>query len=225
MQFSQALVIRALRNGAALVAICFCAAAQNPPAKDNPANEIKGIPPRSTPSDYQTQAKVGNYTLAAEFMGHSVPTPEATYSTEDYVIVEAALFGPPDSKVKISSGDFTLRINGKKSPLSSEPCVVVFESLKDPQWEPPAQEQKSKTSIGSGGQQQDNTPPVPPKMPMELRHVMQQRVQKSELPEGERSLPQDGLLFFQFHGKAKNIKSIELVYNGPAGTATVPLQP
>jgi|SRR5579872_529789 len=217
--------IQALRTGGCFAVFCLFATGQNPPGKENPANETKGIPPRASPSEYQTQAKAGDVTIVAEFMEHSVPTPEATYSTEDYVVVEAGVFGPASSKLKISAENFSLRINGKKSPLPSQPCVVVFGSLKDPQWEPPAQEQKSKTSIGGGGQQQDNTPPVPPKMPMELRHVMQQRVQKAELPEGDRVLPQDGLLFFQYHGKAQGIHSVELIYSGPAGNATLALQP
>jgi hypothetical protein len=45
------------------------------------------------------------------------------------------------------------------------------------------------------------------------------------LPEGDRALPVAGLIFFQYRGKPQNIKSMELVYNGPAGTVSMPLQP
>ena len=54
---------------------------------------------------------------------------------------------------------------------------------------------------------------------------MAQRVQKASLPEGNRDLPQAGLLFFQFRGKEKNLQSIELLYDGPPGKATLKLQP
>jgi hypothetical protein len=54
---------------------------------------------------------------------------------------------------------------------------------------------------------------------------MQQRVQKTALPEGDRALPQAGLIFFPYRGKVDKIRSIELVYAGPAGTATLALQP
>jgi hypothetical protein len=45
------------------------------------------------------------------------------------------------------------------------------------------------------------------------------------LPEGDRPLPQANLLFFEFHGKTARIRSVELVYTGPAGKATLALQP
>jgi hypothetical protein len=45
------------------------------------------------------------------------------------------------------------------------------------------------------------------------------------LPEGDRALPVAGLIFFQYHGKAQNMKGMELVYSGPAGTVSLPLQP
>jgi hypothetical protein len=54
---------------------------------------------------------------------------------------------------------------------------------------------------------------------------MAQRTEKAALPLGDRALPQAGLIFFRYRGKTENIKSLELIYNGPAGTATLTLQP
>ena len=62
---------------------------------------------------------------------------------------------------------------------------MAFKSLKDPDWEPPADANKSKTSFGTGAAIQDTTP-APVHMPIELRRTMEQRVQKASLPEGER---------------------------------------
>jgi hypothetical protein len=53
---------------------------------------------------------------------------------------------------------------------------------------------------------------------------MAQRVQKASLPEGDRPLPQAGLIFFQYGGKTESIRSLELIYDGPAGKATLKLQ-
>src|SRR5579863_109658 len=106
---------------------------QNPPGKDPQISETKGLPPRVAPTDYQAQAQAGTVTVAAEFIGHSVPTPLATFSTEDYVVVETALFGPPGARTKLSFEDFSLTINDKKT-LSSQPYGLVFHSLKDPEW-------------------------------------------------------------------------------------------
>jgi hypothetical protein len=148
-------------------------------------------------------------------------------TTEDFVVVETALFGAPDARMKISADDFTLRVNGKKAPLSSLPYGMVLSSAKDPEWAPPEPvKSKSKTTLGGGGGDQgDNAPPPPVKIPIEVQRAMAQRVQKATLPEGDRPLPQAGLIYFQYRGAAKGIHSVELIYAGPAGKATLALQP
>jgi hypothetical protein len=191
-------------------------------------SQAKGMPPRAAPSEYQAQGKAGAVTIGAEFMGHAVPTPEQTLQSEDYVVVEAGLFGPPGARATLALGDFSLRINGKKMPLSAEPTELVFKSLKDPEWQPPGQaESKSKggLSTGGGGDGGDKPPPLPPKMPFELRRVMEQHVQRAVMEVGDRALPQAGLLFFSYHGKREGIRSLELIYSGAAGNATLTLEP
>src|SRR5690242_3930108 len=93
------------------------APSQSAPVKEAQTSETKGLPPRSAPTDYQAHAQAGNVTIAADFVGHSVPTAESTYSTEDYVVIETAFFGPADGRLKLSVDDFTLRVNTKKKPL------------------------------------------------------------------------------------------------------------
>ena len=203
---------------------------QDATVKDNQANkdnQPKGMPPRAAPSEYQAQAKAGMVTIGAEFMGHSVPTPEQLVEAEDYVVVDAGLFGPPGARITLARGDFSLRVNGKKT-LASEPYELVFKSLKDPEWIPPTPaEPKSGgsgiTTGGNGGQ--DKLPPIPPKMPFELRRAMERHVQKASMEEGDRDLPRAGLLFFLYRGKREGIHSLELIYSGAAGSATLELQP
>jgi len=219
----------ALRSGLCttllLIGVLCSAQAQDVPRKEASANEAKGMPPRVSPAEYQAQAQAGAVTVAAEFMGHNVPTPEAIYTTEDFVVVEAGLFGPPGARATLSTGDFSLRINGKKTALPSQPYELAFRSLKDPEWEPPSKsESKSKTSIGGGGADQGSAP-APVHMPMELRRAMEQRVQRATLLEGDRALPQAGLLFFEYRGKTQGIRSLELIYSGSAGNANLALQP
>jgi hypothetical protein len=225
---------RACRAGALIAVLCLHVSGQSTPGKDAPtrdapgkeANEAKGIPPRAAPTDYQTHVQVGAVTIAADFVGHAVPTPQGTFSTEDYVVVETAFFGPPEARLKISIDDFTLQINEKK-PLPTRPYGMVFESLKDPEWEPPEPvETKSKTSLGTGGKGgQGDSPAPPPKMPFPLQRAMQQKVLKAAIPEGDRALPQAGLIFFLYRGKEKGIHTVELTYAGPAGKTTLTLQP
>ena len=213
---------------AILVAVfCLNAQGQNSESKGAQNNEAKGMPPRATPGDYQAQAKLGAVTLAAEFMGHSVPRPEGPLSTDDYVAVETGLFGPPGARIQLSIDDFSLRINGKKTPLPRQPYGLVASSLKDPQWVPPedTQSKKSKGGLSAGGQGDSSSTPAPVHVPIELQRAMAQYVQRSSLLEGDRALPQAGLIFFQYRGKAKSIHSVELIYSGPAGKATLALQP
>ena len=198
---------------------------QDAPGKDAPTRENKGMPPRATPADYQAHAKAGALTVAAEFAEHSVPTPEATFSTEDYVVVEVGLFGPPEAHATLSYENFSLRVNGKKNALPAQGPTLVLKSLKDPEWAPPEKaESKSKTSIGGNGQSDGSLPAVV-HMPFELERAMDLKVQKAVLPEGDRPLPEAGLIFFQYRGKSKGIRSLELIYTGPTGTANLLLHP
>jgi hypothetical protein len=220
------------RTGVVIVAVltailCQGASGQGVQGKDAQIRDAKSIPPRATPTDYQAHAQAGALTVAAEFTGHSVATPEAILSTEDYVVVEVGLFGPPEARAKLSYENFALRINGKKTPLPAQPNTLVFKSLKDPEWAPPVSaEPKSKTSINGGtGQSDASSTPAPVHIPIEVERTMALRVQKASLPEGERVLPEAGLLFFQHRGKADGIRSIELIYTGPAGKAILTLQP
>jgi len=190
-----------------------------------PQTGSKGLPPRATPGDYQAHAQAGTITIGAEFKGHSVPTPDAVYSNEDFVAVEVGLFGPPEARLKLSHDDFSLRIDGKKTILTALPYAAVFRSLKDPEWIPPGGTgSKSKGSVNTGDKSSDGPPP-PAHMPIELERAMDQRVQKSVLAEGERVLPEAGLIFFEHRGKTEKIRSLELIYSGPAGKATLALQP
>ncbi|MBV9507594.1 MAG: hypothetical protein JO323_21580 [Acidobacteriia bacterium] len=50
-------------------------------------------------------------------------------------------------------------------------------------------------------------------------------MKKAALANGERPLPQAGLLYFSYGGNAKGIRSLELTYSGPAGKTTLELHP
>jgi hypothetical protein len=108
--------------GILAVAPLLCAQTQNPPAP--------GIAPRATPADYQFHAQAGTLTVAAEFTGHAVGTPEGSLTSEEYVVVEAAIFGSAGARTTLSAGDFSLRLNGKK-PVPAQPYGLVVNTLRD----------------------------------------------------------------------------------------------
>ncbi len=190
--------------------------------------EGQGVPARTAPADYQAKAEAGAYTIAGDFVGHAVPTSQGLFNSEDYVTVEIAFYGPAAAKLKLAAEDFSIRINGKKIATPSAPFGLVFKSLKDPEWQPPVVEgggggPKSKTgmSTGGGGGAQGDPKPEPAKMPFPLKRAMEQKVQKAAISEGDRALPQAGLIFFPYRGKDTGIHNIEVIYSGAAGKATL----
>lgn len=215
--------------------------AQDTPAADKPLPEVrekpeasKGIPPRAAPTDYQTHAQVGKLTLAAELDGHSFPDPSLGIYNNDYVFVEVAFYGAPGASLALNYQDFSLRINGKKNLYPAQPYSFTFKSLLSPEYEPPTQhmldEADKKTSVNTGtnGKSPISTtnitdPKLPPivHVPFEVKRGWEQKVHMASLPEGERALPQGGVLYFEKDGKTN---SVELIYNGPAGKATIRLQ-
>lgn len=177
--------------------------------------EYPQITPRTAPTDYMAHEKAGNITIAADFVAHALPTPEGMFTSEDYVVFEVAVYGPPGAKATLAFSDFSMRINDKKAPIPGQPNGVVFRSLSDPEWQPPKVEDDKKQRPAG------EPPPPTPKMPFAMRRTMEQKVQKAALPEGERDLPVAGLIFFPYRGKDSGIKSAELIYSGSAGTATL----
>lgn len=214
---------------ASLAGLSTLASAQAPATKDAPA-ETRGMAARTTPGDYQAQAKCGDYVIAAEFKGHSIPTATDVLMTEDYAVVEIAIYGPAGAHAKIAVEDFNLKVNGKKSNSPGQPFGVLAGNLKDPEWEAEQklemkEKKESKSSVGVGGQGQDNTPAIMPKMPVPMIRAMMQRAQKVSMVEGDRPLPQAGLVYFPYHGKAENVKNAELSYQGNGCKTTLKMQP
>jgi hypothetical protein len=227
MQFSSGFQYTIL----AIAAVSLRAQTPEVNAPGHPANVTKpatisentGIPPRTAPSDYAAQAKVGTVTMAADFDEHGIPTTDGPLSSDEFVVVELAVFGPPGTRLPVNFSNFSLRINGKKNPVQAESFERAGASAKDPEWAPPEKPEKSSsTSIGGGG---DDTHPAPPRPPAELRRAWAKRVMQAALAEGERPLPRAGLLYFPYGGKANGIHSLELIYSGAAGKASLNLLP
>jgi hypothetical protein len=200
----------------------------------------QGTPPKTAPADYPVHVQMDSVTLAAEYLVHSLPTAKGTLVANDYLVVEAAFFGPLYSRLKMSPDNFSLRINGRGEPLTPELPGMVAQSIKFPGVRPHL-ETTGSVSAGDGtvtigprppqsrfpGDGNDRTPVNQPPTVTEINHenAVEYRVQAASLPEGEHSLPRSGLLYFFYRGKTKNIRSVELFYNGPMGKATLKLLP
>jgi hypothetical protein len=198
----------------------------------------QGSAPRTAVADYPVHTQMDAVTLAAEYLVHSLPTPNGTLVAKDYLVVEIAFFGPSFSRLKISPDHFTLRINGKGAPLASQLPGMVSESIKFPSARPHL-EASGTAGVGDGTVTVGPRPP-PSRFPgdgndrtaqrttitqKEQEDSIDHRVQNVSLPEGEQTLPRSGLIYFPFRGNAKNIHSVELLYDGSMGKASLKLLP
>jgi hypothetical protein len=211
----------------------------------------QGLTPRTSPADYPAHTTLDKgFILAAENLLHSVPTPNGALVANDYLVIEAAVFapasGPAKQRIDLTPGNFSLRIDTGKSSkmmLHADSPGNVAASIKYADWTQRPEASVSGGVGNAGGTIGTQTPvgrfpgdpsvrqpypsPVPQDNPggidKEPPMPIDERIQRASLPQGEHVPPFAGLLFFQFRGKTKSIKSIELVYEGPAGQVTLKL--
>jgi hypothetical protein len=206
----------------------------------------QGTKPRIQPSDYPIQATLEKgYTLAAEYLVHSIPTSAGVLIADDYLVVEVAFFGPVKSKLNLSSSNFALRINNQKSTIQPDSSGAVAASIRYPDWN----QKRGITpsgGIGAGNAGVVYGPPVAPRFPgdptgrptvsspvpdqtdpnvpaKQPDAPIEERVQSSALVEGNRAMPASGLIFFPYRGRTKSIKSLELIYESVDGKASLKL--
>jgi len=201
--------------------------------------------PKDKASDYPADAAAGNVSIGAECLVHSIPAGNQTLVAPDYLVVEVALFPGKEEPVEIRGNSFMLRVNGKKLTLSSDAPGFVAASLKYPDWQMHPRTEAS-ASVGDAGVALGRPPavgrfpgdpttsrlPRPPQAPPpdDRRGIEQEEPERAEdviartaLPDGVVWKPVSGFVYFPYKGKAKALKSVELIYEGKAGNATLKL--
>jgi hypothetical protein len=195
---------------------------------------------------YPVRLAFGERTLAAEYMARSIPVPGGSLFTEDYLVIDVAMFGPKYDSLALSSSHFTLRMNGKKTPILSQTPGVVAGSLKYGDWSRPRLE--AGAGVGNAGVvlgrpvpverfpgdptvRRLPAPPVPSQSPSapgverEQAAPVEEQIERAALAEGVQKLPLSGLLFFPYRGKPGSVKRLELEYEGPAGRGVLKVLP
>ncbi len=207
-----------------------------------------GTEPRPDAASYPAQAKLETLSIGAEFLVRSFHAAGEMFFLPDYLVVEVALFPARGREMAVSAGNFSLRLNNKRTALLPQTPGMVAASLKYPDWT------RRPTLIAGAGAGNagvivgrpepverfpgDTRPartrlPRPPSAPeaenpsgMEPagRTRPEEAVAETALPEGDISGPVSGYLYFPHQGKPKSIRSVELLYEGPAGPARLRLR-
>jgi hypothetical protein len=203
------------------------------------------IEPRQQPADYPVHAAAANASIGAEFLGHTARVGDRTILVEDYIVIEVGVF-PRAKDLVARHAHFDLRINGKQVLLAQTPQMVAA-SLKYPDWERRpeinVQAGDGERAVILGRRQpverfpgdrrptQDRLPP-PPKSPEPGGRPGQEApavpdhelIVEAALPEQSLTVAAAGYLYFPRRGDFKSIRSLELRYEGPAGTAVLKLR-
>jgi hypothetical protein len=94
-----------------------------------------GTDPKPKPADYPRSSTQPAFTLAAEFLAHSLLTPKGALFLRNYLVVEVALYPAPGARLKLSHQDFRLRTGSKKPDLLAQAPALVVSALRHPDWE------------------------------------------------------------------------------------------
>jgi len=203
----------------------------------------QGTAPKESAQEYTAHAALDKASLGAEYLVHSFSSGRDMYIAKDYLVVEVAVFPAKGASFDVNDGQFVLRVNGHKQELSPQGAQFVAESLKhpdnssglhsveqvgpwvmgmprptspfpgDPNAQPQRQPPQAPTDTASDRGDVEKQPSV---SPAEL-------AVEAALPEGSCHSPTSGFLYFPYRGKVSHIHSLELIYSGPAGAATVSL--
>jgi hypothetical protein len=202
-----------------------------------------GIANRQKPADYPVHGSSPEAAIGAEYLLHSFTGTRGTYIARDHLVVEIGVF--PSKELMVSSGHFTLKVNGKKQTLFAQPPQFVAAGLKWEDWE---HRPRMDVFAGSGdatigasprweprfpGDTRQRRLPEPPKAPQteyesagrtDNPEKAEEVVIQTALVEGPTALPIAGYLYFPFKGKPKSIRSLELIYTGPSGSGGITLK-
>ncbi len=202
-----------------------------------------GLDPRPAAASYSHHAAMPKAALGAEYHGRAFDSKDGSFFTQDYVIVEAALF-PASAPLEFSPSHFRLRINGKQPDLLPVTAGTVALAIRQPdQYERrpglvagggvgggqvifgrprpmerfPGDPEARIPSRGPAGSEQSTSPkPLLDAAEAAERFALSRIVAQ---PAGAA-----GLIYFYWRGKHSKVKKVELIYDGPAGKAVLRLR-
>jgi hypothetical protein len=204
----------------------------------------RGLEPKAKASDYPASARGASVEIGAEYLVRMLQSGEDSFFIPDFLVVQVAVYPLGVEPVRISSDQFSLRINRKKQVLVAQPPGFVAASLKYPGWNSRPRLETG-ASIGNTGVILGRPAPVerfpgdpsarrripePPKIGQtpqqagkEPRQTADQAAVERALPDTKLEHPVSGYLYFAYQGKTKSIKSLELIFRDGEKTVSLKL--
>ncbi len=201
--------------------------------------------PKAKPEEYSFHLDLKKASIGAEYHAHTIPSGATPLFTSEYLVIEIAFFPMLEKGLPIRLTDFTLRLNGKKQAILAHDAGLVVTSIRNSGW---SQLPAVVIGVGDGDrevvmggpQRQPRFPGDPngspksrPRVPTEPDNTAEGKPEIAPKPEeivpdlalqgAAIDHPVAGYLYFPYAGKLKALKSIELTYDGPAGSGKLVL--
>jgi hypothetical protein len=203
---------------------------------------------RPTAADWPVHVELEKAEFGAEYMVHSVTRDEDFFVVRNYLVVDIGIYPRKPERLEVSHQHFLLRVNGKKNPIFPQSPGMVAAGMKYDDWE---YRPNLEASAGTGdkgvilGRERtterfpgDPRPrqqrlPRPPRAPdstdqsgidRKPKKTPDEVVVAAALEEGFTPKPIRGYLYYAYKGKPGSIKSVELIYKGPAGETVLKLK-
>jgi hypothetical protein len=202
--------------------------------------------PRPAVTEYPVHAQMEKAALGADYQVHSVFARGGNVLLQDYLAVEVGLYPNKGVELKVAIEQFALRLDGKKDFVLAQSPGFVAAAQKHPDWER-RRHLEAAAGMGDAGvivgqprpterfpgdpRPQQTRLPAPPRAPQPEDRSGQEKtpprtpeemIAGEALQEGEFSKPVRGYVYFPYKGKQP--KTVEMIYNGPAGSTTLKLR-
>ena len=190
----------------------------------------QGTESKKSASEFPVHAALNDADAAADFMVRLISYGRESFITDNFLVVEVAIFPHTGKVYDVRTNQFSLRVNGKKEALFAQSPGMVIASVKYPDWQT---QPGGVGDIGAGGGGVGIGQPAPERFPgdprarriprpgtgqddSEAQALKEPRMSPSEvitrsaIPEGPRKTPVSGYLFFPWRGNPAKLKSVEL---------------
>jgi len=201
-----------------------------------------GTNPRPSAASYSVRAVASHAEVGADYSARAFDSGTQSIFTGDYLVFEVAVFPEKGPAIPVAPGDFRLRLNNATREWSTVTAATVATSIRNPDFGEYRRGVEAGGGIGPGeiiigrprtierfpGDPQSRVPQRPQvedsgkTSPTEL--AARAATELALAPVKADSSGVSGLIYFYWRGKLKDLKRIELIYEGAGGKVVLRLR-